>query len=104
MDGGVTPVDKHLDAIHRLGDRAGIIRIDPVNLIEHHLNFFIRHLTDIANDNAVFKRIHNHFGEMIALRARYNTPNGIGHKIGKHLRTAEILLHQPFEILCIRYG
>ena len=104
MDRSVTPVDKHLDAIHCLSDRTGIIGINPVNLIEHHFYFFIRHLTDISNNNPIFKRIYNHFSKMIALRARYDSPNGIGHKIGERLCAAEILLHQPFEILRIRHG
>jgi len=91
MNTGVYVVYIHLDAIDRLGNRAGIIRINPINLVEHHFDLIIGHLADIADHNAVFKGVDNHLGKMVALCACYDASDRIGNKISKCLCTSKIL-------------
>ena len=97
MNGGVHVVDIHFNAVDRLGDEARIIGINPIDLIEHRFHFRIRHQANIADDHAVFSRVNNCLGEIVALSARHDQAHCAANKIGKSLCATKILLSKRLD-------
>ena len=65
MDIGVDQVDKHFNAVNRLGDRTRVISVYPIDLVKHYFDFLVAHLGDVANRDAVLFQIFPSFHEVL---------------------------------------
>ena len=64
MDISVDQIDKHFNAVNRLGDRTRVISVYPIDLVKHCFDFLVGHLGDVANRDTLLFQLFPSFHEV----------------------------------------